>query len=427
MPTKSLVNIKDLPNEVRDMVRRDQSDRKPETTNTISEKQQNATQTSSTTRESRVRLKWEDRLAQLRDFKSKHGHVDVPRSYVKDPSLATFVCNQRQSYKRMIEAKGPSLNNQRMQQLEALGFKWVLRHKDQREVVEDRVAESNAVSDPNSAAVSKRNETNSSSLTEQTPHETADLKSNEALTRRSRKLDWEDGLENLKEFEINNGHLNVPHIYAANQPLGNFVKSVRQHYKQIMKGKSSNLLTEERITELETLGFKLIVRQREPWNERFAELKEHVNKHGHCEVPKHTPLGIWILNQRSQYKLMMKNKPSHMTEDRIMALNSIGFDWRIPIRNMQVNDQFYVFAGRAYVAPAKVTLHKNSEIQSNLHGAPDLITVIAKPPHVVTRISSEDALPRNAMERDHSFVTYSSFEQDISEDENICIVSEMHL
>lgn len=43
--------------------------------------------------ESRIRLKWEDRLAQLQAFRTRHGHLDVPRMYRKDPSLGTFVCN----------------------------------------------------------------------------------------------------------------------------------------------------------------------------------------------------------------------------------------------------------------------------------------------------------------------------------------------
>ena len=42
---------------------------------------------------SRPRLKWEDRLKQLQDFKAKHGHVDVPRNYAKDPTLGKCNCH----------------------------------------------------------------------------------------------------------------------------------------------------------------------------------------------------------------------------------------------------------------------------------------------------------------------------------------------
>ena len=87
-------------------------------------------------RESRVRLKWDDRLEQLKAFKTIHGHVDVPRSYAKEPSLGTFVCNQRQTYKRMNEGKGLSMDRSRVLQLNELGFKWRLKHKDQPGLVD---------------------------------------------------------------------------------------------------------------------------------------------------------------------------------------------------------------------------------------------------------------------------------------------------
>jgi len=39
-------------------------------------------------------------------------------------------------YKRMNEGKGPSMDQRRINQLDALGFNWVMRHEDQPKVVE---------------------------------------------------------------------------------------------------------------------------------------------------------------------------------------------------------------------------------------------------------------------------------------------------
>jgi len=275
-------------------------------------------------RESRIRLKWDDRLEQLKVFKTKHGHVDVPRSYVKDPSLGTFVCNQRQTYKRMNEGKGPSMDRSRIRQMNALGFKWALKHRDQPVLLDDEDSFDGGIKPAARPRAAK-----------------------------PKPLCWESGMAQLRDFKLLNGHTDVPHIYAANQPLGNFVKSIRQNYKNMQKGKDTKILNEQRIYELQLMGFKLQVRQREPWEQRFGELRQYVQKHGNCEVPKHTPLGIWILNQRSQFKLLLKKKPSHMSEERISLLNSIGFDWRIPMQNgMQVSSQVYVYNGRAYAPPA---------------------------------------------------------------------------
>ncbi len=281
--------------------------------------------------ETRVRLRWEERLHQLSMFRAKHGHVDVPRNYVSDPSLATFVCNQRQMYKRMKEGKGPSMDQRRINQLESLGFNWFMRHEDQPKVVEHnwdfnpKVAGTNA----SQAAIGGEDTYMMASQGERPTVESS------STVNRSRTLIWEEGIEGLNEFKLENGHINIPHIFPANQPLGNFVKSIRQHYKQmIQKGKTSKFLLPERIIELENMGFKLLVRERAPWNQRLEELRQYVKKYGNCDVPKHTPLGIWILNQRSQYKLLAKKKPSSMTEDRIQALNDIGFDWRFPVKKV---------------------------------------------------------------------------------------------
>lgn len=38
-------------------------------------------------------------------------------------------------------------------------------------------------------------------------------------------------------------------------------------------------------------------------------------------------LGTWVHTQRRQYKLMQEGKKSSMTQDKIDALNAVGFVW----------------------------------------------------------------------------------------------------
>lgn len=273
-------------------------------------------------RESRVRLKWDDRLAQLKIFKAKHGHVDVPRSYSKDPSLGTFVCNQRQTYKRMNEGKGPTMDGNRVYQLNELGFKWVLKHRDQPVVVDSDDDDSEGGNTP---AI-------------------APLKGPKPV--KPKPLTWEIGIQQLRDFQLANGHTDVPHINVSNQPLGNFVKSIRQSYKNTQKGQTNKLLNDQRIAELQQMGFKLQVRHREPWEQRFEELKRHFQKHGNCEIPKNTPLGVWILNQRSQFKLMLARQKTSLSGRRIALLNSIGFDWRILLQNGVPGHQITLHDGK---------------------------------------------------------------------------------
>lgn len=61
------------------------------------------------------------------------------------------------------------------------------------------------------------------------------------------------------------------------------------------------------------------------WQERFKELCEFKEQHGHCNVPityeENPRLSIWVMNQRSNYK---KNG---IDKERIKQLEGIGFNW----------------------------------------------------------------------------------------------------
>lgn len=71
--------------------------------------------------------------------------------------------------------------------------------------------------------------------------------------------------------------------------------------------------------------------QAEQWTEKYEELCAFVKRAGHCQVPHGFPenvsLSRWTKRQRYQYKLKADRKPSTMTDDRIVALNALGFVW----------------------------------------------------------------------------------------------------
>jgi hypothetical protein len=71
--------------------------------------------------------------------------------------------------------------------------------------------------------------------------------------------------------------------------------------------------------------------QADQWTEKFEELCTFIKSNGHCQVPHGYPtnesLARWTKRQRYQYKLTQEDKPSTMTEDRIQALNALGFVW----------------------------------------------------------------------------------------------------
>jgi hypothetical protein len=71
--------------------------------------------------------------------------------------------------------------------------------------------------------------------------------------------------------------------------------------------------------------------QAENWTGKFEELLDFRLKHGHCLVPyvfaENSSLAEWVKRQRHQYKLKDEDKHSALSEDRIEALETIGFVW----------------------------------------------------------------------------------------------------
>jgi hypothetical protein len=68
------------------------------------------------------------------------------------------------------------------------------------------------------------------------------------------------------------------------------------------------------------------------WHERFNDLKAYKLLNNHCNVKRkdsNKQLALWVKNQRTQYRLKQEGKPSSMSDDRMHALNDIGFEWTL--------------------------------------------------------------------------------------------------
>ena len=102
-------------------------------------------------------------------------------------------------------------------------------------------------------------------------------------------------------------------------------------------------MTKERIQALEDIGFSWDA-QEDIWQQRFNELKEYRERYGDCNVPsqwsENPQLGRWVSTQRSQYRLYQEGKKSSMTKERMQALESINFEWRVRKgrRSKKIND-----------------------------------------------------------------------------------------
>ena len=131
----------------------------------------------------------------------------------KSGALGSFVNTQRKNYMRLLEGKlTEGMTHERAKELEALGFKWSIRNHT-----------------------------------------------------------WDERITQLKAYRDQNGHCNVP---AKRGQLGIFVTKQRKCYKLLREGKPANGMTNERVKELEGLGFKCTI-DLPTWDERFEELKNY--------------------------------------------------------------------------------------------------------------------------------------------------------
>jgi len=141
--------------------------------------------------------KWMSRYLELKQFKNKHGHCNVPQKYSKNLVLGQWVHKQRYDFKNVkVSAK---YMKERYQLLLEIGFKFETTYRA------------------------------------------------EAL--------WQQRYNELRHYKEQTGHCNVPQTYNLNKPLGRWVRRQRHELSKIFENEKSTL-TNHRIEALNVIGFK---------------------------------------------------------------------------------------------------------------------------------------------------------------------------
>lgn len=237
---------------------------------------------------------WMDYYNKLVDYSNQYGSTEVPQRYKGVPGLGSWCKNQREYYKRITNNQTSSLTEERIALLNKIGFAWVST-KTKRKVVKD----------------------------------------------------FDVHLAELQQFKDLHSHTRVPHVYDENPGLGVFCHRVKIYYREMQEGKRktpNDWLTPERIEALDNLQFEWKVgrwKGAPSWEERYAQLVEHKDRTGHCNVSKeydeqHAPgLKAWITNQRT-YLNRVPSKEKRvksavvLSQEKITALKSLGVDFAAP-------------------------------------------------------------------------------------------------
>ena len=234
--------------------------------------------------------------------------------------LANWVSFQRLQYKKLKQGKKSLLSEERLQELQEIGFVFSVK--------EDNPASS-----------------------------------------------WNVMLDELYRYKSQFQTCNVPARYEANKRLAAWVRYIRDLYAKKQAGEDV-ILTDERINVLEGMGFEWVVeeeadaapvddseffadfareeaaeasapkytgkgaagfaRNENAWNMRLEELRRYKEEWGHTNVAWKSKnqadaslsvLGKWVSKQRSEYRKLNSGKKSQITPERVQALDALGFDW----------------------------------------------------------------------------------------------------
>ena len=153
---------------------------------------------------------WTEKFEELLQFRDDNGHCLVPNCHPENPALAQWTKRQRYQYKLKIDGKRSTITDERVRALDEVGFVWD-----------------------------------------------------------SHKAVWSERLEELKCFQKEFGHCNVPSRYQTNHQLAIWVKRQRRQWKNRID-LQPNCMTDERQDALEELGFL--------WDMKRKKMKKTTNK-----------------------------------------------------------------------------------------------------------------------------------------------------
>ncbi|CAJ1954156.1 unnamed protein product [Cylindrotheca closterium] len=223
-----------------------------------------------------------ERINELVEFQKEHGHCNVPCK----TALGNWLSHQKQDYKKWKAGEKSSMSQELVTKLERIGFEWggIMKTANER-AWNLRIQELQAFKKLTGHCNVPMHYSENKVLGRWVSRQRRDYKKwkNKAdgkcpmTQERSVELDnlgfvwsaqkalWKTRLLELKDFKEFHGHCNVPIYFPANRTLGLWVQKQRKEYmKRKNKGEDKSLMTQERIIELEKLGFLWVAKNKRP-------------------------------------------------------------------------------------------------------------------------------------------------------------------
>ncbi|EJK77774.1 hypothetical protein THAOC_00372, partial [Thalassiosira oceanica] len=279
------------------------------------------------TPKSNKRFRWESnhkstsRLNELKLHFDEHGHFDVAAS--ENAGLARYVINIRSAYNnhrdggRKGSATARKISDDTISELESIGFTWE-RSRPRRSPTEKRFK---------SFEYGRSNPDKGMTVTDERIKALDEIGFSWATagtrgTRTEANKSFESRLADLRQYKQQHGHLNISR--KEDQSLYYFCQNVRTGRNN--PSARGMQITDERVRALDEIGF--------PWGgmktfeERLDELRKYKRLHGHMNVRWADDISLAAFCSKLRFaRKTKKTIRLNLTDAKIAALDSIGFDW----------------------------------------------------------------------------------------------------
>lgn len=223
--------------------------------------------------------RWDTMVGRLRDFKEDHGHTNVTKDD-GDLELYEWTKNIRYTYRHQAleqdeqeetKSSRPRLSSAKFKVLQKIGFEWGTKRKQRR---------------------------------------------------------WDVMFPKLKAFQEGHGHTRV--LKSDDTELYHWTRNLIRNYgpQLLNETDAPQKLSKQKVELLHSIGFSWETRS-SIWGRRYQELRAFQKEHGHCHVPtrQYPQLGVFVQNQRQQYRRYLAGNSTTLTQERIKLLQLINFRW----------------------------------------------------------------------------------------------------
>ena len=277
---------------------------------------------------------WKRNYAAAKAYHTEHGDLDVPTGYVQDGvKLYNWLASLRKMYRGAPGRRG-ELTPEQIAQMDELGMRW----KSKNDLAWDRgYAYAKAYYEEHGAAdadffyvtadgfklgvwLSKCREKYAKETLG--PEKIRQLEAINMVWSKSRKNDWDECFEKVKEYYLANGNLSIPADYVAD---GVWLNKWLNEQKQVLLGnREGKTLTEEQKQKLASVSFTVGGMREIRWQQRYDELLRYYSAHGNSRLPvgytdsQGTDLHAWLANQKK------RAKDGRMSSERQRLLREVG-------------------------------------------------------------------------------------------------------